>query len=82
MAHLSLKTMWMISNGQTVGGLKSFKIQHCFIRLLLLYVSGNETEDASEVDLITVARKPEETCKQGCLLCEPETLRLSPSLPR
>ena len=41
--------------------------------LLLLYISGNETKDASKAHLSTVARKPEETCKQGCLLCEPET---------
>ncbi len=34
------------------------------------------------VNVITVAHKPEETCKQGCLLCEPETLELIPTLPR
>ena len=31
------------------------------------------TKDGSKVHLSTVARKPEETCKQGRLLCEPET---------
>ena len=41
--------------------------------LLLLYISGNETKDASKVHLSTVAQTPEETCKQGRLLCEPET---------
>ena len=48
----------------------------CFlllILLLLLYISGNETKDASKAHLSIVARKPEETCKQGCLLCESET---------
>ena len=39
----------------------------------LLYISGNETKDVSKAHLSTVARKPEETCKQGRLLCEPET---------
>ena len=43
------------------------------ILLLLLYISGNETKDASKAHLSTVALKPEETCKQGRLLCEPET---------
>ena len=33
--------------------------------LLLLYISGNETKDASKVNLITVALKPEETCNKG-----------------
>ena len=32
-----------------------------------------ETKDSSKAHLCTVARKPEETCKQGRLLCEPET---------
>ena len=41
--------------------------------LLLLYISGNETKDASQAHLCTVALKLEETCKQGRLLCEPET---------
>ena len=42
---------------------------------VLLYISGNETKDASKVHLSTVAWKPEETFKQGQgrLLCEPET---------
>ena len=40
----------------------------------VLYISGNETKDASKAHLSTVARKPEETCKQERLLCEPETL--------
>ena len=31
----------------------------------------NETKDASKAHLRTIARKPEETCKQGHL--EPET---------
>ena len=48
------------------------------ILLLLLYISGHETKDPSKVHLSTAALKPEETCKQGCLLCEPET----PTLPR
>ncbi len=52
------------------------------IIILLLYISGNETKDASWVNLITVAGKPEEICKQGCLLCEPETPGLTPTLPR
>ena len=43
------------------------------ISLLLLYISGNETKNASKAHLSTVARKPEETCKQGHLLCGPET---------
>ena len=42
--------------------------------LLLLYISGNETMDPSKAHLSTVAWKPEETCKQGHFLCEPETL--------
>ena len=46
--------------------------------LLSLYISGNETKDASKAHLSTVARKPEDTCKQGCLLCEPETLGVNP----
>ena len=29
------------------------------------YISGNETKDAWKAHLSTVARKPEETCKQG-----------------
>ena len=41
--------------------------------VLLLYISGNETKDASIAHLSTVAQKPDETCKQGRLLCEPET---------
>ena len=32
------------------------------------------------MNLITVARKTEDTCKQGCLLCEPETMELTPTL--
>ena len=31
-------------------------------------MSGNETKDASYMNLITVAHKLGETCKQGCLL--------------
>ena len=42
---------------------------------LLLYISGNETNDPSKAHLRTVAWKPEETCKQGRLLCEPVTPR-------
>ena len=41
--------------------------------MLLLCISGDETKDASKARFSTVARKPEETCKQGRLLCEPET---------
>ena len=41
--------------------------------LWLVYNCGNESKDASKAHLSTVARKPEETCKQGPLLCEPET---------
>ena len=44
-----------------------------FLLLLLLYISGNETKDASKAHLSTVAWKPGETCEQGRLLCEPET---------
>ena len=33
-------------------------------------------------NLITVACKPEKTYKQQCLLCEPETRGLTPTLPR
>ncbi len=32
-----------------------------------------ESKDAPKVNLITVACKPEKTCIQRCLLCEPET---------
>ena len=39
--------------------------------IILLYIS--ETKDASKAHLSTVARKPGKTCKQGRLLCEPET---------
>ena len=42
---------------------------------LSLYISGNKTKDASKAHLSTVAQKPEETCKQGRLLCKPETPR-------
>ncbi len=52
-----------------------------FILLLVLYISGKEAKEASEVNFITVARKPEETWKQGYLLCKPETLGLTPTLP-
>ncbi len=31
-----------------------------------------------QVNLITVAGIPQETCKQGCLLGEPETPELTP----
>ena len=41
------------------------------IIIILLYISGNETKDTSKAHLSTVARKPEETCKQERLLCEP-----------
>ena len=43
-------------------------------------ISGNEAKDASKVNLTIVARKPEETCNRGCLLCEPGTLWFNPSL--
>ena len=43
------------------------------VKLLLLYFSGNETKDSSKAHWSAVAQKPEETCKQGRLLREPET---------
>ena len=52
-----------------------------FLLLLLLYISGNESKGSSEVNLITIDCKPEETCKYRCLLCEPETQGLTPTLP-
>ena len=44
-----------------------------FYMLLLLYISGNETKDPSKSHLSTAGRKPEETCKQGRLIWDPET---------
>ena len=46
------------------------------LTIIFLTISGNDTQDALEVKLITAARKPKETCKQRCLLYEPETLVL------
>ena len=50
-----------------------FQLSILLLLLLLLYISGNETKDASKAHLSTVARKAEETCKQERFLCEPET---------
>ena len=36
---------------------------------VVMYISGNKTGDASLVNLIIIARKPEEICKQPRLLC-------------
>ena len=44
-----------------------------YILIVLLYICGNETKDASKAHLSTVGQKPEETCKQRRLLCEPGT---------
>ena len=54
-------------------GEEAFNYHSFIIIALLLYTSGNETKDVSKAHLSTVAQKPEETCKQGRLLCEPET---------
>ena len=39
-----------------------------FNQVILLHICGNETEDASKAHLSTAAQKPEEICKEGCLL--------------
>ena len=45
----------------------------CSHKISIIIIIIHETKDASKVHLSTVARKPEETCKQGRLLCEAET---------
>ncbi len=43
-------------------------ITYLMLLLSLLYISGCETNDASEMNFITEARKPEETCKTRVLV--------------
>ncbi len=62
----------MFEAGGTSSGITSLLTSNNLSCLLLLCISGDENKGATLVNLITVFLKPEETCKQGCLLSEPD----------
>ena len=53
---------WLVEEG-CPADLKKGSTEKTREIVLLLHISGNETRDVAQVNLITVTPKPEETCK-------------------